>query len=46
MKNNKWFVHLHKASIPEHKFRPVKWLAFIAFLLLLAQLAVEFLLSE
>jgi hypothetical protein len=46
MKNNKWFVRLRKVSIPEHKFRPVKWLAFIAFLLLLTQLAVEFLLTE
>lgn len=47
MKNNKWFTRLRNTPIPEHKFRPAKWLAFLAFLLLLVQLAVEsLLLSE
>ena len=47
MKKKKWFNRLRNKSIPENKLRPAKWLAFLAVLLLLVQLAVEsLLLSE
>lgn len=47
MKKRKWFAYLRYTSIPQHKFRPVKWLAFIATLLFLAQFVLEtLLLSE
>lgn len=47
MKKDPWFARLRNISIPQHKLRPAKWLALVAFLLLLAQLAVEsLLLSE
>ncbi|MDM4219842.1 hypothetical protein QTP17_13765 [Klebsiella pasteurii] len=44
MKMNQWFVRLH-TPIPQRKLHPAKWLTLLAFLLLLAQLAVESLLS-
>lgn len=45
MKMNQWLVLLRNTPIPQRKLHPAKWLMLIAFLLLLAQLAVEVLLS-
>ena len=45
MKMNQWFVRLRNTPIPQRKLHPSNWLSLIAFLLLLAQLAVESLLS-